>query len=274
MSQDLYELLGVDRDADADTIKKAYRRLARQYHPDVNPDPETQERFKEISRRLRGALRPAEAGVVRPRRRPVRRRRRRLRPGRRLLVHRHHGRLLRRRCRRRGGPRPAPARAARPGRADPARGRPRRGGVRRDPRAEGRHRRPVRHLPGRGDRAGHPSRAVRDLPRRRRGGARAALVPRRDPHPAAVRGLPRLRHDHPRAVPGVLRRRPGPLAPHPDRQDPGRRRHRHPRPARRRGRGRPRRWSGGRPVRRDPRRPARDLHPRTAATCTARSRCR
>ena len=38
------------RDADADAIKKAYRRLARQLHPDVNPDPETQERFKEVSR--------------------------------------------------------------------------------------------------------------------------------------------------------------------------------------------------------------------------------
>jgi molecular chaperone DnaJ len=49
LSQDLYELLGVDRDADADTIKKAYRRLARQLHPDVNPDPETQEKFKEVS---------------------------------------------------------------------------------------------------------------------------------------------------------------------------------------------------------------------------------
>jgi molecular chaperone DnaJ len=47
---DLYALLDVPRDADADTIKKAYRRLARQLHPDVNPDPETQERFKEISR--------------------------------------------------------------------------------------------------------------------------------------------------------------------------------------------------------------------------------
>ena len=49
MSQDPYEILGVERDADADAIKKAYRRLARQLHPDVNPDPETQERFKEVS---------------------------------------------------------------------------------------------------------------------------------------------------------------------------------------------------------------------------------
>jgi len=49
VSHDLYELLGVPRDADADTIKKAYRRLARQLHPDVNPDPETQEKFKEVS---------------------------------------------------------------------------------------------------------------------------------------------------------------------------------------------------------------------------------
>ncbi len=49
MSQDLYELLGVSREADADAIKKAYRKLARQYHPDVNPDPAAQDRFKEVS---------------------------------------------------------------------------------------------------------------------------------------------------------------------------------------------------------------------------------
>jgi len=49
VSQDLYALLDVPRDADADTIKKAYRRLARQLHPDVNPDPATQDRFKEVS---------------------------------------------------------------------------------------------------------------------------------------------------------------------------------------------------------------------------------
>ena len=50
MSQDLYETLGVSRDADGDAIKKAYRRLARQLHPDVNPDPATQEKFKDVSR--------------------------------------------------------------------------------------------------------------------------------------------------------------------------------------------------------------------------------
>ena len=50
MSQDLYEILDVPRDADADTIKKAYRRLARQLHPDVNPDPGTHDRFKEVTR--------------------------------------------------------------------------------------------------------------------------------------------------------------------------------------------------------------------------------
>jgi molecular chaperone DnaJ len=50
VSDDLYETLGVTRDADGDAIKKAYRRLARQLHPDVNPDPDTHERFKEVTR--------------------------------------------------------------------------------------------------------------------------------------------------------------------------------------------------------------------------------
>lgn len=46
---DLYDVLGVERDADQDKIKRAYRKLARELHPDVNPDVETQERFKEIT---------------------------------------------------------------------------------------------------------------------------------------------------------------------------------------------------------------------------------
>ncbi|MCC6402463.1 MAG: molecular chaperone DnaJ [Fimbriimonadaceae bacterium] len=47
---DLYSVLGVSRDASADEIRSAYRRLARQYHPDVNPgNSEAEEKFKEIS---------------------------------------------------------------------------------------------------------------------------------------------------------------------------------------------------------------------------------
>jgi molecular chaperone DnaJ len=49
VATDYYGTLGVRREADADEIKKAYRRLARELHPDVNPDPQTQERFKEIT---------------------------------------------------------------------------------------------------------------------------------------------------------------------------------------------------------------------------------
>lgn len=48
-TKDYYDILGVDEDASAKEIKKAYRDLARKYHPDRNPDkPDTEDRFKEI----------------------------------------------------------------------------------------------------------------------------------------------------------------------------------------------------------------------------------
>ena len=48
--RDYYEVLGVNRDADADVIKKAYRKLAMKYHPDRNPgNSEAEEKFKELS---------------------------------------------------------------------------------------------------------------------------------------------------------------------------------------------------------------------------------
>ncbi len=49
MSKSLYETLGVSENASADEIKKAYRKLARKYHPDINKDESAVEKFKEIN---------------------------------------------------------------------------------------------------------------------------------------------------------------------------------------------------------------------------------
>ncbi|MDP6194057.1 MAG: DnaJ domain-containing protein, partial [Prochlorococcaceae cyanobacterium ETNP18_MAG_1] len=48
--RDYFKVLGVDRSADNDAVKRAFRKLARQYHPDVNPgDANAEAKFKEVS---------------------------------------------------------------------------------------------------------------------------------------------------------------------------------------------------------------------------------
>ena len=218
VSQDLYETLGVSRDADGDTIKKAYRKLARQLHPDVNPDPETQERFKDVSRAYEVLSDPEK-----------------------------------RRMYDLGGD---PFNGAGGGFAGAGQGFSFTdimdaffGGAAGGAAGGGRGPRPrvrrgqdalirlevdlaeaafgtTRELKvdtavlctlcqGSGAAPGSSPQTCETCHGRGETVHAAALVPRRDPHHAALRGLPRLRHDHPRAVPRVLRRRPGPLAPQP-----------------------------------------------------------
>src|SRR4051812_37023357 len=64
MATDYYAVLGLARGATDNEIKRAYRRLARDLHPDVNPDPGAKERFQEVNRAYQALTDPDKRRIV------------------------------------------------------------------------------------------------------------------------------------------------------------------------------------------------------------------
>ena len=242
MARDYYALLGVSRGASDSEIKRAYRKLARELHPDVNPDETAQARFKEISvayevlsdpekRRIvdlggdplenvaaagngfggfggLGDVFEAFFGGGTTSRGPIGR----VRPG--------SDSLLRMRL----------------DLAECATGVTKQVTVDTAVLCD--------LCQGKGTHGKNHSDHLRHLRWPRRDPDRAALAARAGDDLAAVSGLRRRGRDHPRPVSPLRRRRPDPRPPGDQRQDPRRRRRRHAGAAGRPGRGRARRWTG------------------------------
>ena len=64
MATDYFGVLGLAHGASDSDIKRAYRRLARDLHPDVNPDPEAKERFQEVTRAYEALTDPDKRRIV------------------------------------------------------------------------------------------------------------------------------------------------------------------------------------------------------------------
>src|SRR4051812_14601727 len=64
MATDYFSVLGLAPGASDSDIKKAYRRLARDLHPDVNPDPRAKERFQEVSKAYQALTDPEKRRIV------------------------------------------------------------------------------------------------------------------------------------------------------------------------------------------------------------------
>lgn len=246
MARDYYGLLGVSKNASDADIKRAYRKLARELHPDVNPDEAAQAKFKEISVAYEVLSDPDKRRIVDlggdPLEAPLRAAMGSVASAasatcsRRSLAGVSVGRGVPR------ADRPGPAgfglAATNAAGSRRVRNRCHQAGHRR-------YRGVVRPVPGQGHQRRFGSDTLRHLRWPRGGADRAAIAVGSDVDVAAVSHLPRRRGGYPRPVPAMHGRWPDPGPSGDQRQDPGRCRRRDASSARRSGRGRAREGPAG-----------------------------